>query len=134
MEHLEEWDCNGRVVFVHLHNITIHVPPALGYLVNSVSVLTGLLRAALLIREQYVRILIPEDAVIANTSLLYLLCQLRPYSAVPAFILFLASWLEEHLKCKSFHISLVFQWVRVLEQGNHTMTFTQAYCQVTASS
>ena len=94
-----------RVVGIDLHDVGHHVPPFLRYRVYIVGVLAVGVLGALLVGEENVCVLVPENAVVAYACILNHLFQFRPDGSVPLGILFLASGLEEHLKSKSFHCS-----------------------------
>lgn len=104
VEQLFEWDADRRVVWIDLHYIGHHVPPSLCYGVYVFSVLAVCLLVAFLYSEEDVSLLVPEYAVVADALVLNHLFQLGPYRGMASFVFLLASWLEEHLECKSFHI------------------------------
>lgn len=100
MKNLPQWNRNGRIVGVHFHDISHHVPPPLGDGIDMSGVLRTTLAATLLITEKEVGVLVPEDTVVADTSLLNHIDQLRPDGCVAAFVLHLATRLELHLESK----------------------------------
>ena len=108
MENFLQGSGNGRVVGVHFHDVSHHVPPPLGDGIDMSGVLRTTLAATLLITEKEVGVLVPENTVVADTSLLDHIDQLRPDGCVAAFVLHLATRLELHLESKSFHVLVLF--------------------------
>ena len=95
-----------RIVGIHLHDVGHHVPPFLRDGVYVVRILRVTLALTLLITKQDVRVLVPIDAVVADAAVLNHLHQLRPDGSMATLVLFLTTWLQVHLKCKTFHITL----------------------------
>ena len=98
-------DRNGdrRVVGIHFHDVGHHVPPFLRDGIYVACVLTVGVAGAFLIAEEDVSVLVPINAVVAHTGILDHFHQFGPNGGMAAGILFLTSWLEEHLEGKSFH-------------------------------
>ena len=108
VEQLFDGNGDGRVVGVDLHDVSHHIPPFLCDGVHVGSVLAVGVLAALLISEENIGFLVPEDAVVAHAGLLDHLFQLRPDGGMALGILFLTTWFQVHLKSESFHNGLVF--------------------------
>ena len=110
MENFFDWNGDGRVVFwIYLHNISHHVPPFLGYWVNTIGSVLGVAFAlTLLIAKQDVCVLIPINGIVADAAVFYHLHQFWPDGSMAFLIFLFATRLEEHFKCES-HIFMLLQ-------------------------
>ena len=104
--HVEKFfqrNADRRIIRIHLHDVCHHIPPFLGDRIHVGGVLAVGIAIAFLNGKEQVGVFVPEDAVVAHTLVLDHLFQLRPNRSVALGVFFLASLLEIHLKCKSFH-------------------------------
>ena len=103
MEDFFDWNGDRRVVFwIYLHNISHHVPPFLGYRVNTIGSVLGVAFAlTLLIAKQDVCVLIPINGIVADAAVFYHLHQFWPDGSMAFLVFLFATRLEVHFKSES---------------------------------
>ena len=101
VEYLFQRNRNRRVVRIHVHDVGHVVPPFLYDRIRA-EILRTALASLFLNGEQQVRLLVPEDVVVAYAGFFQQFDQFGPDRAVAFFVLYLATGFEFHFKC-AFH-------------------------------
>ena len=109
VEHFRQRNRDGRIIRVDFHNISHIVPPFLDNRIGA-HILRRFFPFCLLASKQNIRIFIPIDRIIINTTVRKHFFQLRPNCRMSFLILLLETRFQEHLKSFTFHKIPPFQY------------------------